>query len=522
MRFIVLAVILSGLCLNGQQVALPRYNQVYQVATHNSYWVKRARHELYASGTQGRLLDQLHFDHVRALEIDIHKIKNKPGQWAVYHTSKSANAFYENLTDFLKQLQQFQYSLPMHEVVTVVLELKEVFSKNFDEDHTPAQLDSILETYMGNDLFRPRDLKKRCPGSTTLCDCAKSSVDIWPTTQELRGKFIFLVLGNLHFGPFGHGGLGWATYANSENPSAFPMSSDFSRFGHKHGWKEYVPADMLSRAFQASIFQQVEWIHNKEHLAAVSKFIAAGGIVRGGSSFSRNEQQERINSGFHLLQTDYPWIQINHHGFDKPFRPLDSTRFNDPSVFIEPGERIFIPSDSETVWSRISADSINFWETLPSSTRYSPDKNFPNPFRTEGKGCLTAMSAEGLNYISICRKVNIIQNAVITIKVVAAGVTSTKKFTTNNRSSGLVGDYIAMRIEQHAGSGQSKVSLFSSSEMMYDSGSDKLIPKWSLLENKTLNFMLPKQGLQATQGPVLFVGSKRNGKYVTPKELIRQ
>src|ERR1700691_1424663 len=112
MRLLIVVLLFTGVCLNGQHPVLPRYNQVYQVATHNSYWVKRVAHELYASGTQERLLDQLHFDHVRALEIDIHKIKNKPGQWAIYHTNKSGNVFYETLPDFLKQMQQFQYSLP--------------------------------------------------------------------------------------------------------------------------------------------------------------------------------------------------------------------------------------------------------------------------------------------------------------------------------------------------------------------------------------------------------------------------
>ncbi len=516
MRFLTVCFLLVSLNLNGQTTKLPRYNQVYQVATHNSYWVKRAKHELYATGTQERLLDQLHFDHVRALEVDIHKVKHKRGAWAVYHTAKSANVFYEQLPDFLKQMQQFQYSLPQHEVVTVVLELKELFGKNFDEEHTPAQLDSVLEAYLGESLFRPADLLKRCPGKTTLCDCAQSSVEIWPTIDELRGKFIFLVLGNLHFGPFGHGGLGWATYANSKNPSAFPMSSDFSVFTkRKHGWKEYVPQDLLAKAYPASIFQQVEKCYDSAHLCEVSKYITQGGIVRGGSSFSLKEQRQRIHAGFHLLQTDYPWIQLNDHGYDRPFRPLDTATFNDPTVFKEPGHRILISPDSEAVWSLVTNDSISDWETLPSTTRFSPNQKFPNPFHTEGKGCLTANSTDGRNSISICRKVNLIQNAAITVRVVSNGIKSTGRFVSNNRTEGQVGDYIRMRVE-HVAEG-SKVSLFSSSEMRNSDG--KLAPQWNPIYTKTFEGALPKQGLQAANGAVLFVGTRRNGSYVGEKEL---
>src|SRR5262249_28142795 len=52
----------------------PPLNKAWAIATHNSYWVKRSDVvEAEASGTQERLVDQLLFDHVRALEIDIHQ-----------------------------------------------------------------------------------------------------------------------------------------------------------------------------------------------------------------------------------------------------------------------------------------------------------------------------------------------------------------------------------------------------------------------------------------------------------------
>lgn len=166
-----------------------RYNEVYRAATHNSYWVKRDNVvEAFASGTQERLLDQLLFDHVRALEIDIHKDNAHPGNWSVYHTDKQSNSFCANLPECLKQLQQFHYALPNHEVVTIVLELKEILEYNFDSTHTPADLDRLLETYLGPNLFRPRDFLSRCTPGRTLRECANPTNAGWPSIQELRGK----------------------------------------------------------------------------------------------------------------------------------------------------------------------------------------------------------------------------------------------------------------------------------------------------------------------------------------------
>jgi len=233
---------------------------------------------------------------------------------------------------------------------------------------------------------------------------------------------------------------------------------------------------------------------------------------------SAKEQQLRINAGFHLLQTDYPWIQLNDKGYECPFRPLDSVRFSDPLVFKEPGQRIFVSPDSESVLNLITDDTISFWETLPSSTRFSPDVVFPNPFKSEGEGCLVASDINNGTSVSICRKVNLIQNAVITIKVTEDGKTLIKKYITNNRTSGLVGDFIALHIRRGLNSTESDVSFFSSSEMIKDS-SGQLIPKWNLLLSKTINSSLVKQGISAADGAVLFVGTRRNGNNVSAQQL---
>ena len=508
MKFFTLYFILLSSIYVGAQS--PRYNEVFQGATHNSYWVKRAAaHELFATGTQERLLDQLLFDHARALEIDIHKIGRHKGQWAIYHTAKSKNSFFETLPDFLKQLQQFHYSLPQHEVVTVIFELKQILGDNFDKNHTPAELDTILVNYFDKLIFRPSDLMKRCPCDTSLCDCVASSPDVWPTIEELRGKFIFVVLGNLHVSVIGHGGKGWATYANSPDPVAFPMSSDFSVFNDKKGKGEKVPAEMLKRAYDASVFQQVENINDTAHLADIRKFIAKGGIVRGASSFSIAEQQQRINAGFNMLQTDYPALQYRDKGFTQPFRPKDASRFRDTMVFVEPGNRIFLSPAKDSIWMQEITAGVNDWETLPSSTRHTPDERYPDICRPNGKGCIRAESMDGQSAISVCRQVDSRQNAMISIEIKHKNNTTSLSFKTDDRTCGQTGDMIRMLLEPDSETG-TKARIYSSSFTTQSPLGD-FKPVWNELYAVSFDQVLIKQGLIAHDGDVLFVGTKRNG-----------
>lgn len=493
------------------QIALDsvRYNQVFAIATHNSYWVKRAYFpEPFATGTQQRLLDQLLFDNVRGLEIDIHKTRKQPGMWSVYHTGRSKNSFFNSFTDFLKQLQQFDYALPQHEVVTVIIELKEIFEKNFDKKHTPADFDRLLKSYLGHSLFTPSDLLARCPGKETLEDCVKSSPEIWPTIQELRGQFIFVVLGNFHWNGIGHGGQGWVTYANSTNPVAFPMQSDFSLFNTGKPMSEKIDSVLLSKAYSNSVFQQVEILTDKKHLQNVAEFIDSGGIVRGGNSFSLPEQQDRIACGFHLLQTDFPWLSYQREKNNQPFHLIDTNRIVGKESLTEPGNRIFVSHGQANVFT-IFSDSSADWETLPTSTRISPDNNYKNPKAAYGKGCLFARG-DSQNFIRICRKVNSEQNAEIIIEEKFKGISSKLSFTSNDNSSGIVGDYIRMQVTKNPVGGGSCVSVFSSSEMMNNKS-----PLWNLLKQSCFNVALREQGISASEGDVLFTGTKKNGIDIT-------
>jgi hypothetical protein len=493
------------LTAQAQQPVYPRYNQVYRMATHNSYWVRRSlAHELFASGAQQRLTDQLLFNQARALEIDIHKSRGHAGKWKVYHTAKLKNVLFEDFEGFLKQLQQFQYALPQHEVLTVVIELKEVLAHNFDKKHTPAQFDSLLEQYMGPWLFRPRNLMERCPCTGNLTECVQSRADIWPTTEELRGKVIFLVLGNFHVWPIGHGGEGWATYAVSDNPSAFPMSTDFSRFNVKGG--ERLPSEKLQKALNASVFRQVEELDDTANMQQARRFIAQGGIVRGRDSYTLAEQQKRVAAGFHMLQTDYPWVYLNDKGYRQPLHVFDTATYNNPQVLQEPGNCILLNNGDSVYKTFYTNPDTTYWETLPSSTIVSPKPEYFNAAQADGMGCIYAF-ADSLNKISLCRSVNSKRQVVVTVLATVKGITNTYTHKGNNHTTGTVGDYLQMRLIRTAGG--CKAQLFSS---VYTQRNGSLLtPQWNLLQQVNFDTYLYSQGLRGAGGQVLFTGTKRNG-----------
>src|SRR6185312_6679891 len=103
----------------------PAFDAPWRISTHNSYWVDRGvQGDLFASGTEERLADQLLYDHARAVEIDIHKDPDHPGAFLVFHTAPG-DVLCGTLPDCLGALRAFHYAVPDHEALQVTLELKE-------------------------------------------------------------------------------------------------------------------------------------------------------------------------------------------------------------------------------------------------------------------------------------------------------------------------------------------------------------------------------------------------------------
>jgi hypothetical protein len=245
----------------------PAYNQVYGIATHNSYWINRGdQQDWHSSGTQELMMDQLLHDHARALEIDIHSNNVSAGDWLVYHTSRSEDFSCKYLSDCLQLLRNFQYAIPRHEVVNVIIELKNVdpltdincpgsfdtcsglnavpTDHNFDpgNGHSMQDFDNLFRSILGDGhLYTPRDFLARCMPRSTLVECARTAG--WPTIAELRGKFIINIIGNWSTAAYD-----WAQYAGDGdvgNRIAFPLASIISvgkddstpQFTYVHNWE---------------------------------------------------------------------------------------------------------------------------------------------------------------------------------------------------------------------------------------------------------------------------------------------
>lgn len=547
------------------------YNDAFQYGTHNSYWDKRDNvTELQASGTRQRLLDQLLFDHVRALELDIHRDDSTPHNWTVYHTDKQSNSFCSPLAECLKELRLFHYANPQHEVVTVVLELKEILKFNFDDTHTPQDLDAIIRSNLPGLVYEPAHFLSRCANGLTMRQCAAQAG--WPSIQELRGKFMFAVMGNWRgdvtygacVGPAcvqrdtdeweGHGPSGWVTYASSGvyARAAFPMECNWIHFNTGHTKDEDVDPGALQRAKDASIFLQTESLHyfptypwdqidpTRGDNYDPAKFVGdMKGVVRIDNVQMRSEQAAAVAAHAQILQTDAPWSQIQDRGILQPIRPIDRTIARDPADLYEPGAKVVFYATHDNPqrdfsWRLVGTTGTNVWETMPSSTRPTvtdadAGNNHANPHRPKGKGCLRATSlvswgknpndpdrVAGPEGITVCREVQdgawngpLDQNALITVEIRHGGwIQSTSSFTANANTARGVGDQLRLDVSNN-GSGACATA--------YSAGGVKPdgTPDYQVLKSECFPTPLQAQGLVAERGDVAFFGTRVNGDFGT-------
>jgi hypothetical protein len=500
------------------------YNQVFRFVTHNSYWVNREHNkggcwpiidDGYASGVEERLLDQLLIEHVRGVEIDVHpELDSGAPAFPVYHTDERRNSFCATLGDCLRMLRVFHYALPQHEVVNVVVELKPAGDTAFPPGITPAVLDeqfALLGDANGSWLYRPSDQFQRCPGSASLTDCVERAG--WPTTSELRGRFIVTVLAHWQTACAADGCVGlassdWITYATSGDGgvverAAFPMVTNSPTFQGVAG---------IDDALAASVFWQVERLDDPE----VPGFLARNGVVRGKDAFSAADQQARLAAGFQLVQTDYPWFEIDQAGPDRPFHARDGR------TFAEPGLRLLLRG------SQLASDRYSFaatavpagtcteWSTLASTTRPTTSSCYPGWLRPRGQACLRAATdaeAADADAVSVCRQVVDRENTQITVETCAGGRCSTSAPVTSTENGvGGVGDLLRLRVCTTGDA--SSVRAFSAS-LVDDAGNPEWVP---IADATTSSSPLVVQGIAAT-GDVLFVDTRRDGQPVRGADL---
>ncbi len=167
-----------------------RYNHVQQISTHNAYDIDSIKPSLWNQAEAG----------VRSFEFDIHKGKTFPGignyphsEWGVYHTTDWGHGgeHCSLLSLCLSQLREWHDSHPFHEVITVWLQIDDWETGG----HKPVDLDNNrLARDLPGMIFRPQDILAKCPNTRTLTDAINRCG--WPKLEELRGKFIVVLMGS--------------------------------------------------------------------------------------------------------------------------------------------------------------------------------------------------------------------------------------------------------------------------------------------------------------------------------------
>ena len=348
-----------------------RMNEAWLAGTHNSYWVDRGvSTDLFSSGVQESLLDQLVADGARAIELDVHPDPRSAHAYRVFHTVPG-NSLCDDLADCLRPLRLFHAALPRHEVVHVIVELKEFAASSFDAQHTVDDLEAILEASLGEWLYRPRHLLDACDpegreSDPDLTSCLARTG--WPTLAELRGRFVVSVLGNFDdLLPQAKGTLDWATFTlhgDLRTRTAFSMASSW-----KLDWdtlpqkiRDELSREDLERARRRSVFLQVEDTADPN----LPLFLSDGAMVRIDGAFTVEQQLERIVLGAQILQGDTPWIRADDRGPAQPLRPLDASR----GEIVEPGSHVVlrVPDGDASAarWRDMPTGKSVRWSTLPS------------------------------------------------------------------------------------------------------------------------------------------------------------
>lgn len=176
-----------------------RWNDVHQVASHNTYRVPGG-------------IAALHHVGIRSFELDIHRgaptgvlrhvapwsgvqtiaaiatdaVDHRggiPGDWRVYHDSTNTASEYLHLRDGFDALASVQGTEP----VTVFVDNKD----RFGGGHTGEVFDELLEQSFGDRLFGPAELRARAPQAGTLREAVEHAG--WPTVAELDGRVIVVL-----------------------------------------------------------------------------------------------------------------------------------------------------------------------------------------------------------------------------------------------------------------------------------------------------------------------------------------
>jgi hypothetical protein len=534
----------------------PRYNEVFQKATHNSYYVPYhdgGGWDANASGTEERILDQLLHEHVRSFEFDLHRDGSQTGHFTVYHTSEPDNSSCYDLERCLQLFRRFDYLEPTHGVVTLVFETKEInglpsTARLFESGWKPDDLDRTLWSELGPRLYTPAEFMARCPTATTLDQCVAQKG--WPTLTELQGRYIATIQGN-----WSNNYWDWYDYAQYDMRmrAAFPMRGIFrDEFPSatdpaarieinmdSQKWNAGLPnpnvtdpqfLSGLARARANSIFWQMEawtyWVIGAANNQHAIDFVNGGGIVRTFDTTYGDKltQAAAARQGFNLLMTDEPFSWF----FDasttdlptdpsKPFWKFDLTNITWAPITEESGARLYQHGTANGALAIIHTplEAWDVWETQPSSTRTAWGGLTPKAVK--GPGCLYFASSDATRAFSVCREVvNTAPNL--------AGYTDSEdvriRIWQRHGSSTSTNDYMVthnapqptdfgdlVRVTMNRVGGHSKAQVWGAS-VTDASGQPTFDTIGSLMD---FDADLETQGLYTT-ADTLYVGTRHNGK----------
>lgn len=358
-----------------------RYNQVQQKSSHNSYQRQEA------------LIDQLTFHRVRSIELDIHNGKKghdtRDNDWLVYHDKGDRGTTCNRLSDCLDELGAFHDANPDHEVVTVFVDLK----NDWEAGRMPLNLDDQLTRlrHMGRGaIVTPSDVRDLCtrPSNVDLLtavtgDCA------WPTLDQLRGKFMFVLTGDTSRLDAYHPNGGDIAFIapQVDDIDLAALRTDVIFYNHKD-----PDADLAQKVFDAGL---------------VLRLYDLGGVLdsdlEGFVEFS-----EARGSMAHHLGTDHvnyledPWARTHS---DRGF-PFDYLLEERPETLSEGGNVLSVKVESGEI--KGGKDSFHFaylenpgvvgtWDAQVSTAN--------SHIEDKGQGCLMARENLSSNspYFAMCR-----------------------------------------------------------------------------------------------------------------------
>jgi hypothetical protein len=355
-----------------------RYDEVQQKSSHNSFQRREA------------FIDQLVYHRVRSLELDIHNGKtfasSLVGDWYVYHTDiVDDGTSCVHLSDCLEEFAIFNRAVPEHAVVTLWIDLKDDFGAN----HTPTQLDALLQTHLGDAIVAPGELVSACPGSTDVRSAVTDPRCGWPTLASLQGRFVIaLTGGNLDAGT---------------RLSAYLQERGDDRLAFVAPGIDAI-TDLDASPHAAAVIINL----NRSNSAWAADIASRGLVSRVWTVNSQADWTTAADAGAHHLATDKvnlhvdPWA-ITHDETGWPFTCIEPCATPGP----EPAAIMGIEVDSSDIWS--TADDGWF---LHDDLGGSPDgqwRAFISAAHSHvekfAKGCLMARTGLQANaaYLSVCR-----------------------------------------------------------------------------------------------------------------------